>query len=327
MAGKATQAANIEAKFASVLDKKGYTVITRDDLRAITTIIDKSIKDADYISATNVSQGLKNLKKEIIEVIDGETPVGRELLKDAMDLHPDVGAFVERLTNVRVGLIGPNEFKKVSEIMSRHLAERAPITQKFVQFWNAAAKAYVDDTQAVDIPWVTFDNKTLFQRYRPKIQTSIEFYDPESRRLVRNIYEDSAKDATLLGKASISRARIGMGVNGNHMNDASIVRQFLLWGKRTNTPTATIHDAFFTNIGDVDLAKSALREIYADAVESDTIRNTLKKMRELGMSEKSYRELLARAKEEGLVDPPNAVTRRDILAPIPKGWDWYGIGP
>jgi hypothetical protein len=145
--------------------------------------------------------------------------------------------------------------------------------------------------------------------------------------MVRNIYEDSAKDSSLLGKASVSRARIGMGVNGNHMNDASIVRQFLLWGKKNNIPSATIHDAFFTNIGDVKKAKLALRDIYGDAVESETIRNTLAEMRKLGMSEKTYQELLKRAKEEGLIDPPNPVTRKDILADIPPGWDWYGIGP
>jgi hypothetical protein len=248
-------------------------------------------------------------------------------LRDAAGLHPDVDTFVERLSNVRVGIVGPEDFKKVSEIMSRHLAERAPVTQKFVKFWNAAAKAYVEETQAVDIPWVTFDGKTLFQRYRPKIQTSIEFFDPESKRMVRNIYEDAAKDATLLGKASISRARIGMGVNGNHMNDASIVRQFLLWGRKNNIPTATIHDAFFTNIGDVSKAKDALREIYADAVESETILNTLKKMRELGLSDESYRALVEQARNDGLIDPPNAITREDILKKIPPGWDWYGIGP
>jgi hypothetical protein len=289
--------------------------------------IDKAIKDATYVGADNVVFELKNLKKEITEVVDGEVPVGQELLEAARDVHPDVGAFVEKLTNVRVGLVGPNDFKEVSRIMSKHLAERAPITLTFVQFWKEAAKTFVNDTKKVDIPWVTFDGKKLFQRYRPKIQTSIDFIDPQTGRRVRNIYEDAAEDANLKGKASISRASIGLGVNGNHMNDASIVRQFILWGRRNNIDTTTIHDAFFTSISDVVASKKALREIYAYSLEGDTIRNTLKAMVDEGMSKESYQRLLNKAKEEGLVDPPNKITREEILKPIPPGMDWYGIGP
>ena len=326
-AGKATQAANIEAKFADVLSKKGYTVITREELRNINKIIDREIKNADYIGAENVVFGLKQIKREIHDVLDKEAPVGKELIDAARDIHPDVGEFVERLTNVRVGLIGPSEFRQVSEIMSKHLAERAPITQRFVKFWNSAAKAYVEETQLVDIPWVTFDGKLLFQRYRPKVQARIEFIDPETGRRVRNIYEDAATDAFLLGKASISRARIGLGVNGNHMNDASIVRQFHLWGRKNKVDTATIHDAFFTSISDVTAAKNALREIYADALEGDTVRRTLRAMRESGMSQETYERLLAQAKADGLIDPPNKITKAEVLAPIKPGNDWYGIGP
>jgi SPP1 gp7 family putative phage head morphogenesis protein len=326
-AGKATQAANIEAKFASVLEEKGYTVVTREELRGVTNIIDKSIKDAEYLGADNTVFGLKQLKRELNEVVEGESPVGNELLQHARDSHPDVEAFVDKLMNARGGLVGPQDFKAVSEIMSRKLAERAPVTQKFVQFWKEAAKAYVDETQKVDIPWVTFDGKTLYQRYRPKVQTSIEFYDKEANRMVRNIYEDKAEDATLLGKASLMRAGIGMGVNGNHMNDASIVRQFHLWGRKNNVETATIHDAFFTNIGLAAKSKGALREIYADALDGNTIEETLKALKREGLSDKTYRELRQKAIQDGLIDPPNKITRKDILAPIPKGKDWYGIGP
>jgi len=326
-AGKATQAANIEAKFAGILQKKGYTVITREELRGVNNQIDKLIRDADRIGADNTVYGLKQLKRELIDVLENEVPVGRELLAAARDVHPDVEAFVDKLSNTRVGLIGPQEFRQVSEIMSRKLAERAPITQKFVQFWKEAAKIYVDETQKVDIPWVTFDKKVLYQRYRPKIQTSIEFKDPITGRMVRNIYEAKAEDATLLGKASLNRAGIGMGVNGNHMNDASIVRQFHLWGARSNTPTATIHDAFFTNIGNAQKAKDALRVIYADSLDSDTLLNTLKQLRREGMSRKSYDLLVKRAIEDGLLNPANALTREEILAPIRPGYDFYGIGP
>jgi hypothetical protein len=326
-AGKATQAANIEAKFASVLETKGYTVVTREELRGVTNIIDAKIKEADRLGADNVVFGLKQLKRELNEVVEGETPVGQELLSHARDSHPDVEAFVDKLMNARKGLIGPQDFKSVSEIMSRRLAERAPVTQKFVQFWKEAAKAYVDETQKVDVPWVTFDGKTLYQRYRPKIQTSIEFFDKEANRMVRNIYEDRAEDASLLGKSSLMRAGIGMGVNGNHMNDAAIVRRYHLWGRKNGVETATIHDAFFTNIGQAAKSKVALREIYADALEGDTIEKTLLALREEGLSRATYNSLRQKAIQDGLINPRNKITRKDILAPIPKGMDWYGIGP
>jgi len=45
------------------------------------------------------------------------------------------------------------------------------------------------------------------------------------------------------------------------------------------------------------------------------------------MSYNTYLKLLDEAKRRGLIDPPNKITRRDILAPIADGFDWYGIGP
>jgi len=165
------------------------------------------------------------------------------------------------------------------------------------------------------------------QRYRFKEQERIEFRDPVTGRKVANIYEDASTDGKLLGKASLNDARIGLGVNGNHSNDAVIVRRFHLWGRKNGVETATIHDAFFTNIGEARRAKTALRTIYADALEGDTIRKTLREMRKEGLSRKSYNELLEEAKRQGLIDPPNKITRKDILEPLTENKDWYGIGP
>jgi hypothetical protein len=85
--------------------------------------------------------------------------------------------------------------------------------------------------------------------------------------------------------------------------------------------------AFFTNIAEADNAKAALRTIYADALEGDTIRKTLQEMRRQGLSNKSYQTLLDKAKQDGLIDPENKITRKEILEAIPEGKDWYGIGP
>jgi SPP1 gp7 family putative phage head morphogenesis protein len=326
-AGAATKTANVANKFSKVLDDLGYVTITKENLSSNLRIIDGKIKVADRLGATTVSEELTAFRKELIELINNNEPVGRTLLKQAQDIHPDVGDFVNKLTNARRGIVGPKEFSEVSRIMSKNLAERAPVTDNFINYWKEVARVYVNETQKVDIPWVTFDGKIMTQRYRPKIQERIEFRDPVTNRRIANIYESAAEDGKLLGKGSLNDARIGLGVNGNHSNDAVIVRRFHLWGRKNGIETATIHDAFFTNIGEARRAKDALRTIYADALEGDTIRKTLREMRKQGLSRKSYNELLKRAKDLGLIDPKDKITRKDILAPLREGEDWYGIGP
>ena len=326
-AGGATRTANVATQMAKVLDKKGYTAITKEKLGEQLRVIDSKIKVADRLGATATVDELKSFRSELVELVNKNTPVGRELLKQAADIHPDTADFVNKITNSRLGLVGPKDFAEISRIMSKNLALRAPVTDNFITFWKRVAKTFVTDTQSVDIPWVTFDGKIMRQRYRPKIQERIEFTDPVTGRKVANIYEARAEDGKLLGKSSLQDASIGLGVNGNHSNDAVIVRAFHLWGRKKNIGTGTIHDAFFTNLGHAEDAKQALRTIYADALDGDTVRKTLKQMRKEGLSYLNYRELLAFAKKQGLIDPPNKITRKDILAPIKEGEDWYGIGP
>jgi len=326
-AGEATKTANIADKLSKVLNSKGYTTVTKSNLSEQLRIIDGKIKLSERIGALNTSNELKSFRTELIEMINNNEPLGRTLLKQAQEVHPDTADFVEKLMNSRRGLIGPKEFTEISKIMSKNLAERAPVTDNFINFWKRTAKSFVLETEKVDIPWVTFDGKIITQRYRPKLQERIEFTDSVTGRRIANIYESSAPDGKLLGKSSVANASIGLGVNGNHSNDAVIVRRFHLWGRKNNVETGTIHDAFFTNIGEAQRAKDALRSIYADALEGETIRKTLKEMRRQGLSNKTYKRILAEAIELGLIDPPDKITRKDILAPLKQGQDWYGIGP
>lgn len=326
-AGEATKTANIANKLSGILEKKGYTTITKDNVRDILRIVDGKIKTADKLGATATVDSLKSFRSELIEMVNGNTPVGRNLLTMARELHPDVEDFVLKVSNARVGLVGPKDFEEISRIMSKHLSQRAPVTDEFINFWKAAAKVYVKETEKVDIPWVTFDGKVMMQRYRGKNQTRIDFTDPVTGRKIANIYEGTVDDGKLRGKHAFQDAAIGLGVNGNHSNDAVIVRRFHLWGRDSGVDTGTIHDAFFTNLADAQKAKDALRTIYADALEGDTIRKTLDAWRKEGLPKSAYDALIADAKKRGLIDPPNKLTRADILAPIKDGYDWYGIGP
>ena len=335
-AGQATQANNIADKFAKTLLERDKLVVVRNRtsntpkdafaLNEINRKLDDAIKDAEKMNATESVRSIQDLKTEINDVVLREAPVGNKLLHAAKDVHPDVEDFVQKLTNSPSKLIGPNEFKLISDIMAEHLVKRAPVTGKFIDFWKGAAKEFIEDTGKVDIPWVTFDGKRLTQRYRPTIEERIEFTDPVTGRRVSNVVKDSVTDGKFKGKSSIIDAKTGYGVNGNHSNDAAIVRGFHLWGRKNKVETATIHDAFFVNVGEATQAKNALRHLYADAVESDTILNTLNAMRKDGLSDKAYNKLLAQAIEDGLI-VENGLTAEDILSPIPVGESWYGIGP
>jgi len=337
-AGSATQTGNLADKFAKELLKRDYVVVTRRrssntpkeafSQLELNKIIDNEIKDAKLIGADQTVADLTLLRKELTDVIENDAPIGSQLRAMARDVHPDVEKFVDRMSATHAGLVGPNEFKTISSIMSEHLARRAPVTEKFIAFWKVVAQDYMLETKNTDIPWVTFDGKIMRQRYRPVLEEHINWIDPQTGRRVKNVYRSTAEDSKLLGKGSIIGARTGLGVNGNHSNDAAIVRQFHLWGRDKGVPTATIHDAFFVNMGDAARAKTALRNIYADAAESDTLIATLKEMRKEGMSEKTYQKLLKKAREDGLIPPVGEeLTREEILSPIPEGSAWYGIGP
>jgi len=335
-AGQATQANNIADKFAKTLLGRDKLVVVRNRtgntpkeayaLSELNRKIDDSIKDAEKLGANEAIRDLKDLRLELNNAILREEPIGNRIMNAAKDAHPDVQEFVEKLARNPSNLVGPTEFKLISDIMADHLTRRAPVTGKFINFWKGAAEEYINDTGKVDIPWVTFDGKVMTQRYRPTIEQRIEFTDPVTGRRVYNVYKDSVTDGKFKGRSSIIDARTGYGVNGNHSNDAAIVRQFHLWGKNNDVKTATIHDAFFVNVGEATQAKDALRVLYADAVESNTVLNTLKAMRKQGLSDKAYYKLLAQAKKDGLI-VENGLTAKDILSPIPVGESWYGIGP
>jgi hypothetical protein len=326
-AGAATKTANVSRGLVSVLEGKGFLTITKESLNSNLRLVDGKIKIAERTGAIATAAELKSFRDELVEIVNKGQPVGRTLLKDAQQIHPDVGDFVDKMYNARQGVIGPKEFSEISRIMSKNMSQRAPVTDNFINYWKKVAVRYVEETQSVDIPWVTFDGKIMTQRYRPKIQERIEFRDPVTGRRISNIYEDSAEDGKLLGKGSLVDARIGLGVNGNHSNDAVIVRQFHEWGRKNKVGTGTIHDAFFTNISEANRAKDALRTIYANALEGNTIEKTLKEMRKQGLSRKSYNELRQEAIAQGLINPKNKITRSDILSPLSGNKDWYGIGP
>jgi SPP1 gp7 family putative phage head morphogenesis protein len=324
-AGQTGQTARVALELASVLRKKEFVVTTRAEFLATRKILDQKIKEADSLGLEDLSDHLKGVRAELAELISSDRAPDFALLASAEEIHPQVYDFVQKFTNTRSPRVAPDHFKVVARILSEKLAERAPVTQTYIDFWKRVATDFARETRKVDIPWVTFDNKKFVQKYRPKVQFEVRFYDPASRRYVRNIYQGSAENGRLLGKGSIGDVRLGLAVNGNHSLDASLLRMYHLEGRRRGIFTASIHDAIFHNINELDEGTLMFFRAYQRARDFNNIKATLDAIYEAGLPKALYQRYLQEAKDLGFFD--NGFTSAEILAPLPPGYDRYGIGP
>jgi hypothetical protein len=122
-----------------------------------------------------------------------------------------------------------------------------------------------------------------------------------------------------------------------------IVKRFHLWGKKNNIATSTVHDAFFTNTTDMLKARKALRQIYADSLDKNSIKLTLDELKARGFPQELYEKYLTEAIEKGLIPIPGVskvgdkilknsdiLKKEDILRDIKmdfkNDYGWYGVG-
>jgi SPP1 gp7 family putative phage head morphogenesis protein len=204
-----------------------------------------------------------------------------------------------------------------------------------------------------NIPWVNFDGKIVEQNFTQTFEERLNYKD-KLGNWVKNIIsvpqrtEADWKDQLInkSGKindiADITKARTAFAVNGNHSNDAVIVKKFHLWGLENKVPTATVHDAFFTNAADMLKARKALREIYAKVLEKNVIKATLDEMLARGLPKEIYDKYLEEAIERGLIPvvgksringrllkESDILMREDVLKEIPdsffEDFGWYGV--
>ena len=107
--------------------------------------------------------------------------------------------------------------------------------------------------------------------------------------------------------------------------------------------TSTIHDAFFANAADMLAGRNALRQIYANTLDKNVVKDTLDEMRRRGLPKKVYEQYLQEAIELGIIPVPgkskvggklmqdsDILQKSDVLAPIPEGFEsdlgFYGVG-
>ena len=217
MAGFQGQVFRVTEEMAKVFGKKDIVYSTRKEQLAVSKLLDQKIKLATQLGAEDTAEQLRQFKLELRELVDRNDAVdGAALLVEAEEIHPDVAEFVRKYTSRVDGgtVVGPEAFKSIARILSEKMNELAPVGETYIDFWKRVGQTYALKTKKTRIPWVTYDKKKLWQDYRPKVQQEIRFYDPKSRRYVRNVYQMDTPDGKVYGKADIGDTRRGLGVNG-----------------------------------------------------------------------------------------------------------------
>lgn len=327
-AGAKTQAFAVETALAKRLRMRDYLVLDSTELDKFNNSLIIQRNRARGSGDNDFADRIEVLRRDINDTIKKEEPFSNDLIRTAKEIHPDSKDFVDKFHNNFRKTATPEHFRTISRVMSDILSEESPILESFIRFWSRSAELYLRKTGKSYIPWRTFDGKTFKQMYPVTVEDIVSYTDPRTGRMIQQIVS-TVKQPTmdLIDRTSFQKARSGYGVNGNHTNDATIVRQYHLWGRRNNVNTSTIHDAFFQNIADTVPAKQELRRLYAQAVGSDQIRNTLRAMRADGLPYLDYLRLLREAKRLNLVDPVDPLTTNEILRDILPGEDFYGVGP
>jgi hypothetical protein len=217
-----------------------------------------------------------------------------------------------------------------------------------IGYANKLPKSYTN------IPWVNFDGTVLEQNFTQTFEEKLAYKNADGK-WINNILQIQQKtDPTAWeqfrnkeGKINdivdIGKAKTAYAVNGNHSNDATIVKNFHIWGSKNDIQTSTIHDAFYTNAADMLKSREALKQIYAHASESQSIKATLDEMYARGLPRDLYNKYLNEAIDIGLIPvvgrsridgklitKSDILTREDILNPVPGQFNdnryWYGIG-
>lgn len=271
----------------------------------------------------------ESIKQQLLRKIPGYVP-GSTLSK----LIEGVAAPTRRRTGFKIG-----KYSLFSEDLTKGV--EIGIANKMDKSWT-------------NVPWVNFDGKVLEQNFTQVFEEKLAYKDADGK-WVTNILqvpqktegtwweELRNKEGKINDIADVNKARTAYAVNGNHSNDATIVKQFHLWGQRNKVQTTTIHDAFFTNAAQMLPAREGLKEIYGSAVDKQSILATLNEMRARGLPKELYDKYLNEAIETGLIPvigrsringrlmtKSDILTRSDILTKVPNSFKenryWYGIG-
>jgi len=316
------------------------------DWKSIAKIALRGEKTKGYILPDSVSK--------ILGLTPGE-PVSEKILKRFGFYKPgsNLNDFISGVASPEARRTGGKFFKldftvPTIDIEKAALGKEVKVSELELFYANKLPKSWTN------VPWVNFDGKIIEQNFTQQFEERLRYKDKDGNWTTNILQVPQKTDATWWeqainksGKindiADATKARTAFAVNGNHSNDAVIVKRFHIWGSKNGVPTSTIHDAFFANAADMLKARSALRQIYAKTLDRNVIKSTLDEMRARGLSKESYDKYLNEAIELGLIPvvgrsrvggrllrDTDILTTDDILKQVPKGftndYGWYGVG-
>jgi hypothetical protein len=204
----------------------------------------------------------------------------------------------------------------------------------------------------VHVPWVNFDGVVMEQYFTQSFEERLSYKNANGEWVTNILMIDQKTAPTLEDEifnasdkaqsiSDITKAKTAYAVNGNHSNDAVLVKRFHSWGRENNVPTSTIHDAFFTHISDMPKAKEALKAEYARAIDSTNVKATLDEMLRRGLPKKDYDEFLEEAIRIGIIPVPgksivggkvlresDILKGSDVLVKVSNddNYSWYAVG-
>jgi hypothetical protein len=366
----------LDADTKAVLEKMSHSynkVVTPDDFRQIAKIMSEYLEEQvpilknftkffgrlaeDFLGSAKPSDSALDFEEILKEKIFGSKTKGYTLPPSASHLlglkagEPLSEKLLKRLPgwlpggNLSSMLLGVAEPKdramgfKVKVLPGVSITVFAP--KKLPKSWT-------------NVPWVNFDGKVIEQNFTQTFEEPLRYKDADGNWVTNIIQVPQKTSATWWeelmnesGKindiADASKARTAFAVNGNHSNDATIVKRYHLWGRENNIATSTIHDAFFANTADMLKSRSALRKVYAESLKNNVILNTLNEMLDRGLPREIYEKYLNEAIDTGLIPVPgrsvvggkvitveDILTEKDILKEVPEHFDndnyWYGVG-
>jgi len=154
-AGERTGAMNVEAKLSKVLGKQEGTLVVKAADRD--KVLDEiSARAARYQRLDPVMfEELSTLRKKIKTVFDEGLDPGDDLLEQLYFLNSDTKEMVDKLSSSYEKVVTPTDFRDIAKIMSKHLADQAPITKDFTKFLGNLAAEYLENAKPgnADFDW------------------------------------------------------------------------------------------------------------------------------------------------------------------------------
>ncbi|MDB4575340.1 minor capsid protein [bacterium] len=365
------------------MSKNYSRVVTPDDFQQIAMIMSEHLEDQvpilgsftkffgrladDYLKHSDPSSAAfdwKSIGKESLLGTRSEDKLERYILPDwaadifgvpknkSLSLHAleSLGVLGKNsnLADMIYGVQDSKTRRTGAKYLSVDIAQVVDVFEIEVFRANKLPKSWTN------VPWVNFDGNVIEQNFTQTFEERLRYKDRDGNWVTNVVQVPQKTEATwweqIINKsgkindiADVNKARTAFAVNGNHSNDAVIVKKFHQWGKRTGIPTSTIHDAFFANAAHMVEGRNALRGIYAETLQKNVIRMTLQEMKKRGLPKAVHDDYLEEAIELGLIPIPgrskvggkkvtenDILKAKDILEEVPEGfasdYSWYGVG-